>query len=133
MNRRTLLKGITAVGVGLILPPTLAENVEAVTRRYWALDQTMLTPASMKWLAQPYDAAAKYHILSQEGWHMVNQEPYHLGKAAIRMTLYHKSRTPFEYAWAECDMYDARRRGVTEDQMRIETLVRVIDEAWSMR
>ena len=36
MNRRQLLKGIAALGAGLILPPTLAENTETV-RRYWAL------------------------------------------------------------------------------------------------
>jgi hypothetical protein len=37
MDRRTLLKGVAALGAGLLLPPTLAENVEAATRRYWAL------------------------------------------------------------------------------------------------
>jgi hypothetical protein len=36
MDRRSLLKGVAALGAGLILPPSLAENVEA-TRRYWAL------------------------------------------------------------------------------------------------
>ena len=36
VNRRTLLQGIAALGAGLILPPTLAENVQA-SRRYWAL------------------------------------------------------------------------------------------------
>ncbi len=41
MNRRTLLKGITALTAGLVLPPTLGENVEAA-RRYWALDGTMV-------------------------------------------------------------------------------------------
>jgi hypothetical protein len=41
LNRRTLLKGLAAVGVGLILPPTLEENAEAA-RRFWALDATMV-------------------------------------------------------------------------------------------
>jgi hypothetical protein len=50
MDRRTLLKGVAALGAGLLLPPTLAENVEAVTRRYWALDATMV-PGS--WLQIP--------------------------------------------------------------------------------
>lgn len=31
MNRRTLLKGMAATAAGLILPPTLAEHVEAAT------------------------------------------------------------------------------------------------------
>lgn len=35
MNRRNLFKGLAAVGAGLILPPTLAENAEA-GRRFWA-------------------------------------------------------------------------------------------------
>jgi hypothetical protein len=50
MDRRSLLKGVAALGAGLLLPPTLAENVEAVTRRYWALDSTMV-PGS--WLQIP--------------------------------------------------------------------------------
>jgi hypothetical protein len=50
MDRRSLLKGVAALGAGLLLPPTLAENVEAVTRRYWALDSTMV-PSS--WLHIP--------------------------------------------------------------------------------
>jgi hypothetical protein len=50
MDRRTLLKGVAVLGAGLLLPPTLAENVEAVTRRYWALDATMV-PGS--WLTIP--------------------------------------------------------------------------------
>jgi hypothetical protein len=50
MDRRTLLKGVAALGAGLVLPPSLAENVEAVTRRYWALDSTMV-PGS--WLTIP--------------------------------------------------------------------------------
>jgi hypothetical protein len=41
-TRRTILKGLAATAAGLILPPTLAENAEAV-RRYWALDRTMLS------------------------------------------------------------------------------------------
>jgi hypothetical protein len=50
MDRRSLLKGVAALGAGLLLPPSLAENVEAVTRRYWALDSTMV-PGS--WLEIP--------------------------------------------------------------------------------
>lgn len=43
MNRRRLIQSAAALAAGLILPPTLTENVEAVERRYWSLDQTMLS------------------------------------------------------------------------------------------
>lgn len=36
MNRRNLFKGLAGVAAGLILPPTLEENVEA-GKRFWAL------------------------------------------------------------------------------------------------
>lgn len=41
-TRRGFLHGIGVVVAGLILPPTLAENAEAA-RRFWALDQTMVS------------------------------------------------------------------------------------------
>jgi hypothetical protein len=41
IGRRDLLKGFAGFAAGLILPSTIVENTEA-TRRYWALDRTML-------------------------------------------------------------------------------------------
>jgi hypothetical protein len=40
VSRRSFLQGVAGIAAGLILPPTLAENAEAV-RRYWVLDRTM--------------------------------------------------------------------------------------------
>lgn len=40
-NRRTFLQAVAGAAVGLVSPPTVAENAEAV-RRLWFLDGTML-------------------------------------------------------------------------------------------
>ncbi len=64
LNRRQLVQRLAALTAGVILPPTLTENAEAVwsvnqygerivsrdqERRYWALDQTMLPDRRSWW------------------------------------------------------------------------------------
>lgn len=105
LDRRTLLKGIAAAGAALILPPTPAENAEAV-RRYWALDRTMLNPAAG--FPQVADSMMPWLPDASE-WRLVLQGPEHLGRAAYRATFYNVH--DFRNAWAEADLTDERWSG----------------------
>jgi hypothetical protein len=72
MNRRLLLKGAIALAGGLLLPPSLVENAEAVTR-YWVLDRTHLAPRI------------------PEGWTTTFRGPDQTGMAAIELGAWHVS------------------------------------------
>ena len=104
MDRRTLLKGLVATSAGLLLPPTLAENVEA-TRRYWALDRTMVLPRhgyevwtldrrhhpytvfSVQAIPRTALVGAGHTIFPSEQalWRYWMESPYHLGHYLVRV------------------------------------------------
>jgi hypothetical protein len=114
-----------------VLPPTLAENVEAVTRRYWALDQTMLNASVKRW-AYIADAPIMLHRLSLQGWKMVLREPEDLGAPLVKAVVYHPTKG---YAEAIGSLREFQAPGAPYnpyDDLKSSVMLSALQGAWEM-
>jgi hypothetical protein len=113
-TRRGFLAGLAGLGATLLLPPTIADAAESVSRRSWALDRTMLPP-------------------SLDGWQFLRRDPEHLGHFGVEYQIRHVGTGLTTYdGWDRIytESYDYTDWKTTEDWAR--SVIPRLTEEWGI-